>query len=286
MSAAIQVVRQKHLSMVLLVTFLIYSSVSSTVFRMFACEHLDDGNYYLRSDYRIHCDTTKHRVLQLYAGFMILVYPVGIPMFYAVLLWNNRDVLTNETGRVGNIRVKSITDLWQPYKPNRFYYEIIECGRRILLTGVVVFIYPNTSSQIAVNLMIAVAFMIIAEALAPFASRWDAWLSRTGHLIVFTSMYVALLLRVDVSNERARSQEVFGVIIVGTHACMIMAVVMEAIVTAYVLRNEEVREKNEDMWPRLRRGRRVSSFMEDIEPHDAISVGNSVTDHHSLGGEV
>ncbi|CAN0503469.1 unnamed protein product, partial [Scytosiphon promiscuus] len=84
--------------------------------------------------------------------------------------------------------------LWKPYKPSVFYYEVIECGRRVLLTGAVVFIYPNTSAQVAVTLIIAFAFAMTSEALAPFASRWDTWISRMGHVVVFVSMYVALLV--------------------------------------------------------------------------------------------
>ncbi|CAN0518856.1 unnamed protein product, partial [Scytosiphon promiscuus] len=41
--------------MALLVTFLVYSSVSSTVFRVFDCESLDDGKEYLRADYSTQC---------------------------------------------------------------------------------------------------------------------------------------------------------------------------------------------------------------------------------------
>ncbi|CAN0424457.1 unnamed protein product, partial [Scytosiphon promiscuus] len=86
------------------------------------------------------------------------------------------------------------SSLWEPYTPKVFYYEVIECGRRILLTGVVVFIYPNTAAQIAVTLMIAFAFVVFSEGLAPYTSPWDTWISRMGHVVVFVSMYVALLL--------------------------------------------------------------------------------------------
>ena len=70
--------QHKHASMVLLATFLVYSSVSSVVFQMFACDDLDDRKRYLRADYSIDCDSPKHEALQIYAGFMILLYPVGI----------------------------------------------------------------------------------------------------------------------------------------------------------------------------------------------------------------
>lgn len=51
-NAALLKVRRKHLATVLWMTFLIYSSVSSTVFQTFSCERLDDHKEYLRADYR------------------------------------------------------------------------------------------------------------------------------------------------------------------------------------------------------------------------------------------
>ncbi|CAN0472731.1 unnamed protein product, partial [Laminaria digitata] len=197
---------------------------------MFACEKLDDGKNYLRADYQIECDSAKHEALQIYAGFMIALYTVGIPVAYATLPLGNREVLADKARRTQDQHVKAISDLWEPYKPGRFYYEVIECGRRVLLAGVVVFIYPNTSAQVAVALIMVVFFVFLSEGLATYESGWDAWLSRTGHAIVFTSMYLALLLKVKVSDERAGSQSVFEVVLVSAHACMIAAVVVESII--------------------------------------------------------
>lgn len=248
---AVGSVQQKHVSMALLVTFLVYSSVSSTVFQMFACEELEDGRRYLLADYTIECTSPKHQALQIYAGVMIVIYPVGIPALYAYLLYTNRRVLAEEDEdiREESAVVKSISDLWKPYKPGRFYYEVIECGRRIMLAGVVVFIYPNTAAQVAVTLAIAVVFMIVSEALAPYESRWDAWISRTGHLVVFASMYLALLLKVDVSLENDSSQKTFEGILVAVNVCMIFAVAVEALIMALTLRKEK---KRGDPGPRFR----------------------------------
>eukprot|EP00752_Nemacystus_decipiens_P012586 g11146.t1 len=227
----LQTIWNKHVSLVLLLTFLVYSSVSAAIFQTFACEPLADGNIYLRADYSIQCDSPKHQAFMVYGGVMMVLYTVGIPAFYGYLLFRDRDVLTKDVvDRESVPRITTTSDLWKPYKPSAFYYEVIECGRRILLAGVAVFIEPNTSAQIAVTLMIAFVFVVTSEALAPYASRWDAWLSRMGHAVVFVSMYVALLLKVDVSDERVESQRVFEVVLVGAHACMIVMVVVETVV--------------------------------------------------------
>ena len=229
---ALRNVRDKHVSMVLLLTFLVYSSVSSMVFQMFACEDLDDGKNYLRTDYRIECDSRKHKALKIYSSIMVLIYPLGIPLLYAVFLFRDRDVLSKAVNGEVPSRVEAISDLWKPYKPSRFYFEVIECIRRISLTGVVVFIYPNTTPQIAVTLVMAFLFTMLFEALAPYSSVWDCWTSRTGHVIVFVSMFIALLLKVDVSSERASSQNLLGIILVVTHVGMVLAVVIEAVAMA------------------------------------------------------
>lgn len=57
--AALQKVGQKHMSIVILIDFLVHSSFSAKVFQTFACEHLDDGKNYLRADYRIECDSSE-----------------------------------------------------------------------------------------------------------------------------------------------------------------------------------------------------------------------------------
>lgn len=61
----LQDVRRIHFSMALLVTFLIYSSVSSMVFRVLDCEMPDDGKEYLRADYTIVSTSGQHKALEV-----------------------------------------------------------------------------------------------------------------------------------------------------------------------------------------------------------------------------
>ena len=117
-------VEREHLSSLLLLTFLVYSPSSSNVFRMFACERLDDYEVYLRADYRILCSDNKHRALQLYAGIMVLVYPVGIPLMYAIRLRRVRGVLrTDGPARSNSPSASTLHTLWSPYRRGCYSYE-------------------------------------------------------------------------------------------------------------------------------------------------------------------
>lgn len=226
---SLRIVWHKHVFMVLLLAFIVYSSVSSILFEAFACEELENEKTYVRVDYRVECDSDKHRSYRVYTDFMIVLYTVGIPAHFG-LLFRDRDVLRrNKEDREDPPRVTLTWGLWNAYKPSVFYYEVkvIKCVRRVLLTSAVVFIFPNSSAQIAVTLMAAFAFVIISELLSPYSSMWDTWISRMGHLVVYTGMYVALVRRVDVSTEDASNQNVFRAVLVAAHVCMVVVFVAE-----------------------------------------------------------
>ena len=198
---AVQNVQHKHLSAMILLTFLVYSNASSILFQSFACERLEDGELYLCADYRIECNSLKHEKLQVYAAIMMILYTLGI---YATLLLKKRDILKTDESSPNNCsRVLPTSSLWRPYKPRVFYFEAIEYIRRALLVGVEVVLFNrNAASQIAVTPILAFTFVVISESLDPYASRWTTWLNCTGHVEVFFTIYVALLLKVNESSER------------------------------------------------------------------------------------
>ena len=233
-SAGLQAVRGKHLSVALFVMFIVYSSVSFVVLQTFACDDmLDDGVNYLRADYSLTCSTTVHKVFMAYAGLMILVYPVGIPAFFAWWLASNRQdlVQVDPGGSPGSNQLQPMRDLWEPYKPNRYYYEVVECGRRIVLTGLGVFLLPGTSAQVALEVVFAAVFIAITEVFSPFVNSIDMWLYRSGTWVVFLSMYLALLLKLDASDEDSRSQDAFAKLLIAANAGLVLAVVVQAVVS-------------------------------------------------------
>jgi len=69
-----------------LILFLIYPSTSAAIFATFQCEPLDDGSSWLRADLSIDCNSPTHNWYVWYASCMVLVYPVGTPLLYYVIL--------------------------------------------------------------------------------------------------------------------------------------------------------------------------------------------------------
>lgn len=62
--------------------------------------------------------------------------------------------------------------------PELYYYEVVECGRRILLTGVLIFISPQSSAQAAMACIFAFASLLGFELLRPHLDPVDSCLYR------------------------------------------------------------------------------------------------------------
>lgn len=225
---AMRVVKRRHQSAALFLAFWVYSSVSYTIFQTFACDSLDDGKAYLRADYSLECSTNLHSIFKTYALVMVGVYPVGIPAVFAVCLARNRGDLS-KSNRDTLPHLESLSTLWTAYKPSRYFFELVECTRRIVLTGIAAFVLPNSTAQIAIVLLVAVVFVFVSEVIAPFNEVADANLYRWGNGIIVTSLYVALLLKIDLADESEESTVAFSGVLIAANVVMIVTVLVQTL---------------------------------------------------------
>ena len=233
----------KHQAAVLYLAFFIYSPVSYKIFQTFSCDKLDDGNSYLRADYSLSCWTPRHQWYKAYALIMVCVYPIGIAAVFAYLLHRYRhDLVKPHRGSV--LHLTPLQGLWAAYKPSRFYYEVVECGRRISLTAIAAFVPSNSAAQISLVLMFAVVFVFISEAISPFEKKSDMNLYRWGNAIIVTSMYVAFLGKVDVGYDTAPAMLTFSGVLILANVFMVVTVLIQTAFLVKALRGtrEGVRE--------------------------------------------
>lgn len=79
---------QLHISVLLLITFFILPSVSTTIFSAFPCLEVNpdgipgfsDSSNYLAVDFQIVCNSQRYNFGVAWAAVMIVIYPVGIPV--------------------------------------------------------------------------------------------------------------------------------------------------------------------------------------------------------------
>jgi hypothetical protein len=187
---------------------------------------------------------------------MIIVYPIGIPILYLWLLRKCRSKLVQHSAPLqievsqtepdpeyyysqqqqSNLSLAEPTAkpvsgellrtrfLWNDYELEYYYWEVVECIRRMFLTGFIVFIYPNTATQAAVGCVFAVVSMVLISWTQPHAERRDCMLYLASCIVIALSFYLMLMIRVDVSGENSQNQNAFsGVLIVLSIALVLTA---------------------------------------------------------------
>ena len=236
------IVRDQHLAAALFVVFFVYSSVSSTIFQTFRCDTLDDGIKYLQADYRLTCSTAEHTAYTVYASLMLIVYPFGIPAFFCWWLRRNSEYL-QMPDRHTMANLQPFYSIWGTYKPSRYYYEVVECSRRITLSAASVYFIPNSVDQIAIVLSLAFVFLFVSETMSPFEETEDMNLYRWGNGVILASLYVALLMKANSSvEEESGRMSVLGGVLITANVFMIIVILVESMLLARAWRSAITQE--------------------------------------------
>lgn len=77
---------------------------------------------------------------------------------------------------------------FQAYRPQRYWFEVVECARRLLLTGCLVFILPDTAGQATVACVLSVVSMCLFITLRPYVDNRDDRAYILGCLVIFLTM--------------------------------------------------------------------------------------------------
>ena len=175
---------------------------------------------------------------------MVGVYPIGVAAALAGLLfWHRRDLV--KPGRGTMLHLKPSNGLWAAYRPSQYFYEVVECCRRISFTVIAAFVRANSAAQVSIAFFFAVVFVFLAEALSPFQKSADTMLYRWGNGVIVASMYVAFLTKVDVGEEKKQHALLtYSGVLILANVFTVVAVIVEMVFLAKQMRGmkDSVRE--------------------------------------------
>lgn len=139
--------------------FLVYPSVSSTVLKMWHCRSIE-GTWYLYADYRITCDGDWNTYAAI-AGVAFVVYPLGVPLTFFYLLRSQQEALHDESHPDFPHVSARLSFLYRSYEPQAWYWEVVMLMQKLLLTGLLIFIRPQTSTQLVAGFAISIFFFLL-----------------------------------------------------------------------------------------------------------------------------
>ena len=140
---------------------------------------------------------------QGWAGFAILVYPIGVPVFFFLVLFVTRDELFEPgTDTPNPDKAEQLGFLYAGYTKKYWWWECVELFRKLMLTGILAFFKPGSPEQLFMAILLAVAFIVGYAREKPYkqASASDLQLicqlqiffvSVTGFAVKMSDMVVA-----------------------------------------------------------------------------------------------
>ena len=195
----------------------------------------------LQADHGISCYSPSYKKWTVYAVIMLFVYPVGIPLLYFAELWYHRKAINPDVSAgappaadapadgdappagltimtekdVQELKIKLRSEdksiqhlefLFRDYEPRTYLFIVFECVRRLALTGMLIFIFPGSASQIVVGLFVAVFSQLIIAAAGPYHEDQDDTLATVGQfqiVLVFISSFVLLVKDIPQQQDGA-----------------------------------------------------------------------------------
>ena len=92
--------------------------------------------------------------------------------------------------------IQHLEFLFRDYEPRAYLFIVFECVRRLALTGMLIFVFPGSPSQIVVGLFVAVFSQGIISAASPYVESSDDNLATVGQfqiVLVFISSFVLIV---------------------------------------------------------------------------------------------
>ena len=135
---------------ILRVAFLVYPIVTNVAFEAFSCFAFEDGRAWLIADVSIECSTDAHNQIVALSTVAVVIYPVGLFMLNALLLFLARKSIRSGD-KAPTTLSSSIHFLYNEYEPDFFWWELMEMLRRFFLVGVLVVVEPGSVTQSKLN---------------------------------------------------------------------------------------------------------------------------------------
>jgi len=231
-------------SKILIMLFIMYPMISQQAFLIFQCEQIGPSAYYLVADLRLECYTEEWNFYAILAGVSIVVYAIGIPVFCFLILYLNAEQLTEEhTGdedkewergwiyvspESANIRYAL---LYEGYSACFYYGELLDMLRKLLLTGMVMFLWPGSVIQSGVFLFLCGIFLFVHLKFEPFEEESDNSIAWWTHVGLTCTIFCGVMLQMslcelkrDVSGMSDMSMAFFAVVLLFMNIMVMLAV--------------------------------------------------------------
>lgn len=202
----------RALPIVLVLLFALVPSVCSRIFSTFNCESFgyDDAKGetrgFLFADPSVECYTGEWAHLMVLTGWLILIWPLGVPALFLALLIGSR-----RRAPWAPALSRSVSFLHLEYKEEQFYWELLESMRKLVLTGFLLILPLRFAFlRLILAILITVTHSVLLQAARPYKQESSAFFALLVSLALFCTLFAALLVKVFEWVPPAYIEDAFG----------------------------------------------------------------------------
>ena len=174
--SAMKPIKRQHWLVFLVITYLTIPPVTRVLFQSLDCISLS-GNYFLRYDTLISCDSDSYMRSRALVLAVLLLY-LSVPLAWVVILHRKRahlQVIASEADvfvkRKANKSVNHLWFLFGDYRPALYFWESVEMLRRICFIGFLPLVSASSSRRAAFGVLLSICSAAGYREVAPFKSE-------------------------------------------------------------------------------------------------------------------
>ena len=204
--------------------FVIYTSLCSQIFKGYVCDDFDGGVVsVLRADYSISCHSPEYKSFLNYLYLMTFLYPFGVPIVFFYLARKHSHVIGVEDTidlangkkkdlRVENFKVKHIKFLFKQYKAEYWWWESLECMRKVTITGFMTIIFQGKASQLCFGCGFVLFFLMCYAYFQPYRTPSDNFNMLVGQVVCLALMFCQLMMKVNIPGDDGYDPRSFTIV--------------------------------------------------------------------------
>ena len=174
--------------------YLMYSTLIRLYFGLFACTSFAfDDQYRLKGSLDTLCGGSSHLKYVFYTLPVVLVLVIGLPVLAFLKLYKANRVLALS---VNPQMMASYGFIFEGYKREYWYWEIVNVGRKMLLSGISVFLSSKSPDKFERNLqghaavLVVVVFLLVQTKCKPYRDDTLNTLEEVGLIVGGISLYM------------------------------------------------------------------------------------------------
>ena len=109
--------------------------------------------------------------MHILAGFCMVIYVLGLPAFQSYILFKYRHNLHKNTCKDPKVQrkvQKEYGSIYNDYKEEVFYFEVIDLTRRLMLSGGLILMGSESVGQILLAIVICAMYLSLLIHLKPY----------------------------------------------------------------------------------------------------------------------